>query len=340
LNGYDPQRTIALVDDIRESLAASAGVQSVSAAVIAIFTDSNSSANATMEGYQAGEDEDVDIAQNWVGPDYFTTVGIPLLRGREFTRADNAKSGKVAIINETMAQRFFPDGNAVGKKFAFGSGKGVKLDIEIVGVVKDSKHGSARDNQRPFAYIPYAQRKDLGSVTFYLRASESLAVMAPVLRREVQKRDSNLPIFELKLLQQQVDESLFPDRMLTVLSICFGFLAATLAAIGLYGLMAYTVTRRTREIGIRMALGATRNNISWLILKEILLMLVVGMLIGLPAAFIIGRLTESLLFGVSASDPFVFIMAVTILATMALMGGIIPTRKATKVDPMVALRYQ
>jgi predicted permease len=340
LNGYSPQRTIALFDELRQGLAALPGVQSVSAAEIPILADSDAGSNVTVEGYQAQEGEDMHVFRNQVGASYFSTMGIPLLSGREFADSDAASSPKVAIINETMARRFFANRNPVGSRFAFGAGDRVRPNIEIVGVVKESKHGTVRDDARPFVYIPYAQRTNLGRITFYLRAEQDLASLAPLLRREVNRRDGNLPIFSLKTLQQQADESMFADRFLTFLSVCFGLLAAMLAAIGLYGVMAYSVTRRIREIGIRMALGATQVSVAWLILREVMLLALAGLLVGIPLAFALGRATESLLFEVKASDPLVFIAVILLLGCVALLGGYLPARRAAKVDPMVALRCE
>jgi putative ABC transport system permease protein len=340
LNGYSPQRTIAFFDDLRQGIAALPGVRSVSAAETAILTDSNSGSNVTIEGYQAQENEDMEIRHNRIGPDYFATMGIPLLSGREFTAADTAGSPKVAIINEAMARRYFANRNPIGSHFAFGAGDRVRPDIEIVGVVKDSKHATVREEKRPFAYLPYAQEKELGHLTFYARTDQDVGAIAASLRREVARRDNNLPIYDLKTLQQQSDESLFADRFLTFLSICFGSLAAALAAIGLYGVMAYTVMRRIREIGIRIALGATQGSVAWLILREVAFLAGAGLLAGAPLAFALGRAAESLLFGVKAGDPLVFAAAGSLLALVALLGGYLPARRAASVDPMVALRRE
>jgi predicted permease len=337
LNGYSPQRAIALFDDLRQGLAALPGVQSVSAAEIPILTDNNSGKNVTVEGEQP---QDNRVLGNQVGPGYFATMGISLLSGREFALSDTATSPKVAIINETMARRFFADRNPVGSRFAFGSDNAVRPNIEIVGLVKDSKHGTIRDEAYPFVYIPYAQKADLGEITFYVHTEQDLASLAPLLRREVNRRDGNLPIFDLKTLQQQADESMFGDRFMTFLSVCFGLLAATLAAIGLYGVMAYSVSRRIREIGIRIALGATQVSVAWLILREVMLLAMAGLLVGGPLAFALGRAVESFLFEVKASDPLVFIAASVLLGCVALLGGYLPARKAARVDPMVALRYE
>jgi predicted permease len=267
-------------------------------------------------------------------------MGIPLLSGREFTVADGAGRPKVAIINETMARRYFANRNPIGSHFAFGTGDRIHPDIEVVGVVKDSKHTTVREEKSPFAYLPYAQKPELGRITFYARTDQDVASIAPSLGREVARRDNNLPIYDLKTLERQTDESLFADRFLTFLSICFGSLAAALAAIGLYGVMAYTVTRRIREIGIRIALGATQGSVAWLVLREVALLALAGLLAGAPLAFALGRAAESLLFGVKAADPLVFAAASLLLGCVALVGGYLPARRAAKVDPMAALRRE
>ncbi len=339
LNGYTPVRTVALFDSLHQKLAAQPGVESVSEAVISVLTDSNSSANITVEGYESQEEENMNIGQNWIGPGFFSTLGIPLVKGREFASSDTTDSQKVAVINESMVRRFFGNREPIGAKFAFGGGKDVHPDIEIVGVVKDSKHGSVREEASPFAYIPYSQLKDLGNATFYLKTRQDVGAMATALRSEVQRLDANLPVYNIKSLEQQVGESMFVDKFLTLLSMCFALLAALLASVGLYGVMAYTVTRRTREIGIRMALGATRGNVSWIILREVVALAAVGLALGLPIGYALGRLTESLLFGVKASDPLVFVGAGLLLIFATLLGGYLPARKAASIDPLVALRY-
>jgi predicted permease len=340
LSGYTPQRSIALFDDLHQRLATQPGVESVSEAEISLFSDSSSGSNITVEGYEPQEDEETDVYQNWIGPGYFSTMGIPLLQGREFTVSDAAGSPKVAVVNETMAKRFLANREPVGSRFAFGAGNTIQPDILIVGVVKDSKNSSVRETERPYVYIPYAQKKTLGNLTFYVKTRQELGVAAASVRNEVQRLDSNLPVFDLKTLEQQLDESLFADNFMTFLSMCFALLAAMLASIGLYGVMAYTVTRRTREIGIRMALGATRGNVSWLILREVMILALVGLIVGMPAAYGLGRLTESLLFGVTASDPLVFVVAGLLLACSTLLGGYLPARKAAGINPLTALRSE
>ena len=340
LNRYTPPQTIALADRIRKSMGLLPGVRSASESEIPMLANSNSSSNVTVQGYNAQEDEDMNVDQNFVGPNFLATMGIPLLNGREFSEADSGTSPKVAIINEAMARRFFAGRNPIGLRFGFGGGKDVKLDTEIVGIVKDSKNTDVKQAAHPFAFLPYSQSEHAGNATFYVRTNQDPVALTATVRNLIAGFDANLPVYGVKTLTAQVDEIMFTDRLVTIFSLCLGLLASLLAAVGLYGVMAYVVARRTREIGIRMALGATQQNVAWMILREILGMLAAGLCVGLIAAYGIGKVVESLLFGVKASDPAVFVLAAVLLAAVALLAGWLPSRKAANVDPMVALRYE
>jgi predicted permease len=340
LNRYTPPQTIALADRIRKSMGLLPGVRSASESEIPMLANSNSSSNVTVQGYNAQEDEDMNVDQNFVGPNFLATMGIPLLNGREFSKADSGTSPKVAIINEAMARRFFAGRNPIGLRFGFGGGKDVKLDTEIVGIVKDSKNTDVKQAAHPFAFLPYSQSEQAGNATFYVRTNQDPVALTATVRNLIAGFDANLPVYGVKTLTAQVDEIMFTDRLVTIFSLCLGLLASLLAAVGLYGVMAYVVARRTREIGIRMALGATQQNVAWMILREILGMLAAGLCVGLIAAYGIGKVVESLLFGVKASDPAVFVLAAVLLAAVALLAGWLPSRKAANVDPMVALRYE
>lgn len=286
------------------------------------------------------EDTNTDVQQNWVGPNFFSTLGIPLLAGREFDNRDVSSSPKVAVVSERTVQMYFHGQNPIGRRFAFGSGNDVHPNIEIVGLVKDSKNTDLRQEIRPLVYIPYAQDTHQGNATFYVRTNVEPTAMASTLRKTVQNADANLPVFDLKTLDQELDEIAFSERLLTFFSLCLGVLAALLAAIGLYGVMAYMVSRRTREIGIRMALGATQQNVAWLVLRENVRISATGLGIGLVAAFAIGKLIESQLFGVKASNPLVFLTAAIMLSAVAFLAGWLPARRASALDPMVALRHE
>jgi len=340
LNRYTPEQTVALADRLRENIGGLPGVRSVSVAEMSLLSNSDSFANITAEGYTVSEDTNTDVQQNWIGPNFFATLGIPLLSGREFGNRDTSTAPKVAIVSEKMAQTYFRGQNPIGRHFAFGSGNDVHPDIEIVGVVKDSKNTDLRQEIRPLVYIPYSQDKNFGNATFYVRTNLEPTALGSILRKTVQSADENLPVFEMKTLDRQVDEIAFAERLLTFFSLCLGLLAALLAAIGLYGVMAYMVAQRTREIGIRMALGASQKNVAWLVLREIVRISIAGLGIGLVAAFAIGKLIESQLFGVKASNPLVFLTSAVLLSAVALLAGWLPARKAASVDPMVALRYE
>jgi predicted permease len=340
LNRYTPAQTIALADRVQKSIEPLPGVRSASESEIPMLADSNTSSNITVQGYNAQEDEDMNVDQNWVGPNFLATMGIPLLNGREFSDADSSTSAKVAIINEAMARRYFAGRNPIGLHFGFGGGKDIKLDTEIVGIVKDSKNTDVKHAARAFVFLPYSQSPHAGNATFYVRTNQDPVALTATVRSLIKGFDGSLPVYGVKTLTAQVDEIMFTDRLVTVFSLGLGLLASLLAAVGLYGVMAYVVARRTREIGIRMALGATQKNVAWMILREIIGMLGAGLLIGLVAAFGIGKLIESLLFGVKASDPIVFVIAAGLLVAVALLAGWLPSRKAANVDPMVALRYE
>ena len=341
LNRYTTQQTVALLDRIREAAAVLPGVRGVGVVREALFQGNDWGSNVTIQGYTPQPDEDMQVFRNSVGPDYFSAMGIPLLAGREFRDGDAATSPKVVIINEKMARKYFAGRNPVGMHMVWGSHTPpVPLDIEIVGVVQNNKHDDARDELHPFVYQPYAQDSGLASATFYVRTNQDPLALAGTMRQTVQGFDSNLPVFDVRTLAEQVEDSVYSDRLLTFFSISLGALASLLAAIGLYGVLAYMVARRTREIGIRMAIGAEPKDVSWLVLREVMGMSGIGLVIGLVVAFGLGLLIQSQLYGVKASDPFVFVGATVLLAVVAFLAAWLPARRAANVDPMVALRYE
>jgi predicted permease len=340
LNGYTPAKTVALYDQLSETLSGLPGVQGVAVAETSLLTDDDSAGNVTVEGAGEREGQDTRARYNWVGPGSFAAWRMPLLLGREFTRADTAQSQKVAIVNESFVKHFLPNRSPLGVRFAFGRGSGVKFDIEIVGVVKDGKYANVRETAMPFAFRPYAQDRDLGSVSFYVRAQQQAMGLAPLLRREVQRLDANLPVFDLKTVEAVVGENLFGERLLTWLSLCFGALALLLAGVGLYGALAYWVVQRTREIGIRVALGAAPRDIRGLVLGQGLRLTLLGIVVGALSGLALAQVLSSLLYGVRPLDPLSFVAAGVVLGAIALLACWLPARRATQVDPMIALRTE
>jgi putative ABC transport system permease protein len=339
LNGYDTPRSIALFDQMRARIAALPGVRSVGTGEVPTLTGDDEGSNITAEGGPQLAEELQDVDYDAVSPGYFSTLGIALLSGREFTQSDGATTPKVAIASEAMVKRFFPGRNPIGAHFAFGGGN-KKPDIEIVGVVKDVKQEHVSSAIQPYVYIPYPQRPKLSGMTFYVRSTQDPLLLGTALQGEVREMDANLPVYDLKTMRRLVEEDLFSARMVAVLSASFAVLAALLAALGIYGVLAYVVVQRTREIGIRMALGAVASDVRFLIVKEVGSMVLIGIGVGLPLAYGLARLSESLLYGVHAGDPLVFTLGLGLIAVIALAACFIPARRATRVDPLVALRYQ
>jgi predicted permease len=325
---------------MRERFAALPGVMAVGSSEISSLTGTDMGANITVEGSPQLPEDQEHVLYDAISPAYFSAIGVPLVAGREFNFGDTGTRSKVAIVNETLVKRFFPKGNAVGSRFTFGSGNAVKPDIQIVGVVKDNKQDHVRSEMAPYIFLPYAQREKLSGMTFYARTQQDPLLIADELRHTVRGLDPKLPVYDLKTFQRVVDEDLLAERLIAGLSASFGILAALLAAMGIYGVFAYLVIQRTREIGIRIALGAASAQVRTLILKEVGFMVVAGALVGLPVTYALARLSESLLYGVRANNVGVYLLALSVIAVIATAAGYLPVRKATQVDPMVALRYE
>ena len=339
LSGYSRERSLALFTQMQEQLGALPGATSVAAAVVPAMTESMWSSTVNVQGYERKEGEDTNPAVNAVAPGYFATMGMPLVIGRDFRASDVEGAPQVAIINETMAKYFWGNENPIGKRFGWGRNEGT-YPIEVVGVVRDSRFATLRDEVPRFVYTPWTQQESLDTMTFYVRMRGEATGMPNTVRQVVQRLDPNLPIFDMKTMEAQVDESLFIERLVASLSLLFGALATVLAAVGLYGVMSYTVSRRTREIGIRMALGAARTSVLWMVLREVATMAAAGIVLGLPVAIGLSRFVQSQLYGLSPTDPMTLAVATVILGSVAMFAGYVPARRATRVDPMLALRYE
>ena len=337
LNGYQPDRSRTLYQQVEDELAALPGVSSVTAGRVPLIAGNNWGNSVNVQGFQRGPDVDNNSRFNMIGPGYFSTLGIPLVAGREFTLSDGLAAPKVAVVNQTFAKKFGLGGDAVGKFMAVGSGE---LDIQIVGLVTDAKYSEVKQEIPPLFFTPYRQNEGIGSMTFYARTATDPGQVLRAVPAMIARLDPSLPVEELKTLDQQVQDNIVMDWVIGILSAAFAVLATVLAAIGLYGVLAYTVAQRTREIGLRMALGADSQGVRAMVLWQVGRMTIIGGVLGLVAAIGIGKVASSLLFGMTGSDPTVMAVVVMLLAAVALGAGFVPALRASQVDPMRALRYE
>jgi len=341
LNGYENETSIDLFRRTMEALAAVPGVSTTSAAMVPALGGSSWGTSVTVEGFLWEPGVDAGSRYNAVGPRYFSTLGMPLLAGREFTESDVDGAPLVAVVNEAFTRKFGLDGrNALGTYMAINSSDADELDIQIVGLVQDAAYSDVKDPVPPLFFLPYAQAGDVPGMTFYARTAVDPSQVMSAVSELVAAIDPNLPVNEIKTLQTQIEESVFLDRMISVLTAAFASLATLLAGVGLYGVLAYTVAQRTREIGVRMALGAEGSRVRRMVLGQVGRLALVGGVLGLAGAYLLSRVSQSLLFEVQGTDPWVLAGVAAVLALVALGAGYVPALRASRVDPMVALRYE
>jgi len=341
-SGYNAAQSSGVRQRILDSVGALAGVRSTAATSDPELANNGVSGDFSIAGYTPKDDEDMDAELPYVTPGYFSTLGIPLLAGRDFTGGDAAQSQKVAIVNEALARHYFGSArNALGHYLGRHS---EKPDTVIVGVVKDARHNSPRDPVTRTLYRP-AEQIGVGAgspsgFAFYVRTIQPPDAAMNLLRRTLHDTDSKLVVDNLRTMDSQIDDTLTGERVIAMLASSFGVVATLLAAIGLYGVLAYVTAQRTREIGIRMAIGARPMAVAKLILWEVLFLTAVSLVFAIPAAILLTRLLSSQLFNVSHTDAVTYVACVSIVTVVALLAAAVPVRRAATVDPMQALRLE
>jgi predicted permease len=337
LSGYDDQRAVLFYRQLLERLRSAPGVKSAAMAAVPILSGDEWDSSTSVEGHRAADGEDMQAFMNALSPGYFETMHIPILDGRDFQLKDLVEDSKVAIVNRKFAEHFFPGSSAVGKHLGRGGGPNTKLDVEIIGVVADSLYEGPREGVRRQVFVPNWGR---GSSVFYVRTLTQSSAAYSLIRNEVKQLDSAMPVYSMKTVEGQLDETLLTDRLIASLSAGFGMLATLLASIGLYGVMAFVVARRRKELGIRLALGAQRTDVVWMVMKEVLLLLGIGLVIGIPTALGAGRFVSDQLYGIQPYDPTIAVATLVLLTAVSALAGLIPAHRASRIDPIMALRYE
>jgi putative ABC transport system permease protein len=336
-NGYTPQRSAALFARLEEEIAALPGVTAVSTSTTQLLSGDMRTTEVFVEGFDIRPEADHGTQYDEIGPGYFRTLGVPLIAGRDFTDGDSENAPKVAIVNEQFARKFGLGRDAVGKRTSQGT---PALDVQIVGLARDFKHTNLRDAAAMY-FLPHRQgTRRPGVMTFFVRTPTSAEGIASAIRDAVRRLDANLPVEEFRTMEDALHGATTRERLMSVMTGSFAVLATLIAAIGLYGMLAYAVAQRTPEIGLRMALGATRARVRWMILRQVLVVAIVGGGIGLLSAILLGRAAQTLLFQLQFDDPVVLASSLVALVLVALAAGLLPAERAARVDPMSALKYE
>jgi predicted permease len=337
LSGYDDDRTVYFYRDLLDRLRSAPGVKSAGMAAVPILSGDEWDSSTSVEGHRPADGEDMQAFMNALSPGYFETMNIRFLEGRDFNRMDVKRDAKVAIVNRRFAEHFFKGRSALGKRLGRGVGPKTKLDVEIIGVVENSLYEGPREGVRRQVFVPNWGR---GSAVFYVRTTTPSSSAYNMLRSEVRQLDSTLPVYQMKTVEGQLDETLLSDRLIALLSAGFGLLATVLASIGLYGVMAFVVARRRKELGIRLALGAQPSGVIWMVMREVLLLLAIGLALGIPSALALGRYVSAQLYGIQPHDPWIASTTVVVLTVVSAAAGLIPAHRASRIDPILALRYE
>ena len=343
LSGYDNERAQVFNRSLLERLRSAPGVTTAGLASVPILAGDDWDSSMSVEGHKAADGEDMQAFMNAVSPGYFATMKTPMLAGRDFREGDarNLEDNDspdvryVAIVNRKFAEHYFKGSSPVGKRLGFGGGPRSKLNVDIIGVVADALYEGPREGVRRQVFIPNWGKN---STVFYVRTQSSSADIFNAVRNEVRQLDAGIPVYAMKTVEGQLDETLLTDRLIAMLSAGFGAIATLLASIGLYGVMAFVVARRRKELGIRLALGAEPSSVMLLVMREVLLLLAIGLAVGIPSAIGLGRYVSAQLYGIQAADPAIAVWTVVLLTVVSVAAGLIPAKRASRIDPILALR--
>ncbi len=340
LNGYEEKRMLGFYREVLERVAAVPGVRAVAMSNPALLSGSVNSTSMFVQGRSYAIDSrnlDNSVNRLVISPNFFELMEIPLLAGRGFDDRDSSTSPKVVVINEAAAKKYFPNENPIGRKF--GSSVEKSGELEIVGVLRDAKYDSVREPAPPTMYVPYTQTR-LGGSVFEVRTAGVPSSVTSGVREAVRQIDPNLPVTDVSTQLEQVEQRFQQEKLFAQAYALFGALALIVASVGLFGLMSYSVARRTNEIGIRMALGAESRDVLHLVMRESMLLVAIGVVAGVAIALASGRFVATLLYGLPPTDPMSIALAAGVMILVSAVAGYLPARRASRVDPMVALHYE